>query len=64
MYLIFDSSNIALCSPIDRIWKIKFYIWGEVGCAISWGIVYVATETIHQLCKLDCLLQSTRQYLQ
>jgi len=57
MYLIFDWSDISLCSPVNRVWKVKLYIWREVGCAISWDIVYT-TETVHQLCKLNSVLQS------
>jgi len=60
MYLIFDSSNIAFFSPINRAWEDKLHIWGEVGCAISWDIMYLATETVHQLRKLSRLLQHDR----
>jgi len=63
MYLIFDLSNIALCSPVNRGWKVKLHIWGEVCCAISWDIMQLATETIHHLRKLSRLLQSATEHL-
>ena len=55
-YLVFDRSNIALLSPVDCVWKIKVYVWRQIGCAISWS-VYVTTEAIHQLHELICLLR-------
>jgi len=60
-YLIFDRSDVALCSPVDRVWELKLYVWRQICCAISWSVVHMTTITIHQLCILSRLLQCTSE---
>ena len=60
-HLIFDWSNIALLSPVDRVWKIELHVWRQVGWAISWSVVFATTQPVHQLCKLSCLLHVQQQ---
>lgn len=62
MYLVFDWSDVSLCSPVDCIRKINLHIKREIGTAIPRSIMRTTTEAIHQFRILDRFLKTCHQH--